>query len=166
MRLYEIDRLLEQFEALLAESGGELEIGMEEEWQRLISSRDDKWRAYIAMIRQMDAEAAAFKLEAERLGAAAKSRVSSAAWLKARLLASMDDAGIDEVKTEIGKLKIMSAPNRPVLLRVELRNLPDELVRVRREPNMVAIGAELKAGNLAVKELAEFGPASRYVRIF
>ena len=166
MRLFEIDRQLEQFEALLAESGGELDEGKEAEWTHLIESREDKWRAYIAMIRQMDAEAYAFKAEAERLAASAKTRTASAAWLKTRLLASMDDAGIAEIKTEIGKLKVMSAPNRPVVLRVEIEDLPPEFVRVRKEPNMIAIGTELKAGNPAVEELAEFGPASRYVRIF
>ena len=166
MRLFEIDRQLEQFESLLAESGGELNGEAEAEWQRLINAREDKWRTYIAMIKQMDAEASAFKAEAERLAASAKTRSASAAWLKTRLLASMDDAGIGEVKTEIGKLKVMAAPNRPVVLRVEIADLPAEFVRVRLEPNMIKIGAEIKAGNPAVSGLAEFGPASRYVRIF
>lgn len=166
MRLYEIDRHLEQFEACLAEGEGELNEEMEAQWQRLISIREDKWRAYVSIIKQLEAEEEAFKAEAERLKKASQARSRGVSWMKDQLLLSLDQAELIEVKTEIGKIQIMSAPNRPVLLKVQAMSLPPEYRRITISADLAHIGKELKAGNQTVAEFAELGPASRYVRIF
>lgn len=167
MRLFEIDRELEAFESRLSETEGELNEEMEKEWQHLIENREDKWRSYIAVILQLQAEETGYTVEVDRLKKAAKTRANSASWLKQQLLWSLEQAGIKEAKTDIGKVKIMQASQKPVVLKVEVKDLPDLFKRMPPvEARLSEIAQGLKDGDAEAEEVAEFGEAKRYVRIF
>ena len=166
MRLYEIDREIEEFEGLLAEAEGELNEEMEKDWQRLIENREDKWRSYIAVVRQLEAEETGYQAEVDRLKKAVQARTKSITWLKQQLLWSLDQAGMTEAKTDIGKVKIMKASSRPVLLKVKIEDLPEVYTRILVEPKLSEIGKGLKDHDPMAEEVAEFGPAKLYVRIF
>lgn len=167
MRLFEIDRELERFEGRLADVDGELDEEMEGEWQHLIENREDKWRSYIAVILQLQAEETGYAVEAERLRKAARTRANSVVWLKQQLLWSLEQAGIKEAKTDIGKVKIMKASQRPVVLKVEVKDLPEEYKRIPPvEARLSEIAQGLKEGNIEAEGVAEFSEAKHYVRIF
>lgn len=166
MRLYEIEKGLEEFETRLADAEGELTPEMEKEWQKLIDCRADKWRSYIAIIRQLEMEEEGYRAEAERLMRSVKSRTNGVKWLKLQMLLSMQNAGIEEIKTDIGKLKIMLAPTQSVKLHVPSILLPADLQRVTIEANLQEIAKRLKAHDPETERLAWLEEKKPYVRIF
>lgn len=164
-RLYEIDAQLEDFEARLAEHDGNLTPEIEVEWEALIGEREDKWVAYIAMIRQMEAEAATHKAEADRLSRASATRSTAAGWLKERLVVSMDNAGITEARTPIGKLRVLEASQAPLIVDVTPEELPPQYQRVRINADSAALRADMAAGDIQ-DGLCHLGTRTRYVRIY
>ena len=118
------------------------------------------------MIRQLEAEEAGYQAEVDRLKKATQARTKSITWLKQQLLWSLDQAGMTEAKTDIGKVKIMKASSRPVLLKVKIEDLPEVYTRILVEPKLSEIGKGLKDHDPVAEEVAEFGPAKLYVRIF
>ena len=81
--------------------------------QRIYGLQDtisDKAEAYARIIRNLKADAEAYKAEAQRLTAKQRAAESAIDGLKSRLLDAMNAIGADEIKTTIGKWRVQMNP--------------------------------------------------------
>ena len=166
LSLYQLDDQLAEIEDALLEAGGEIDDDTDARLGELLDAREDKVDGYIALIRTYEASATAFKEEESRLSANRRAAENAAKRLKARLLHSMTERGERELKGRLGKAKVQASGSRPVNLLVDVEDLPDELVRRTVAPDLSAIKAALKEGSADMTQIAEFGPASTFVRIY
>lgn len=166
LSLYQLDDQLAEIEDALLDAGGEIDDDLDAKLDELLDARDDKVDGYIAIIRTYEATATAFKEEEQRLAANRRAAENAAKRLKARLLDSMRQHGETEIKGRLGKAKVQRSGTRPVVVLCDLEDLPEDLVRRTAAPDLAAIKDALKEGTADMTQIAEFGPASEYVRIY
>src|SRR5271169_6659542 len=104
MKLYEISADIERL--LSQDEDGELPPDVAKQLDLLQVQLDEKADAICRFRAGLVAEAAAYKAEAERLEARAKSFERHADWLKAYLMNTMERLGLDKIKTELFSLRI------------------------------------------------------------
>lgn len=109
---------------------------------------ENKAANVVAYIRNVEAEAEAYKAEAARLLAGGKRREKAAAALKEYLAVEMRRCNLDECKAGLADLKFVKTP-----WAVEMdpgADLPEEYLRFKPapapEPDKAKIAADLKAG--------------------
>lgn len=152
--LYEIKTDLDALAALLAEVGGDVtEAEAEAAIDAWLRETDDAMRVkldnYAALIREIDARGNTRMEEAARLTALARIDHASTDRMKARVLAFLEEQGIEKVETARFRLTVCGNGGRtPLKLLVNPEDLPTawrEAV-VTYRPLSDAIRAELEAG--------------------
>lgn len=154
--LYEIGADLDALAALLDEVGGdvteaEAEAAIDQWLQETGEAVKDKLDRYAALLRELSARAAARAEESARLAALAAVDENNAARLKARVLAFLQERGVDRVETARFRLTVCANGGRaPLRLLVPPSDIPsawtEQVVSLR--PRTEAIRAELEAGIL------------------
>jgi hypothetical protein len=166
LNLYQIDQDLQLIEAALVEANGEIDDDLDQRYNALLDSRDDKHRSYVAVIRRLEASAAAVKEERQRLQDNERALTASAKRLKDRLCASMIAAGEDLVETPLGKLRVQTASSAPLELLVEPEQLPEHFRRVSISADVAALKHAIEEGDAGALSFARIGEPSKYVRIY
>ena len=144
MKLYEISSaILAAFDQ--TDDNGELLPGVEERLTELEGALNDKADNIAALMRTCEAEAAAYRGEADRLGQLAGSAAAKADRLKRYLKAELERAGIAKLDCPRFKLAIQrnSVPSVAIAFDAEI---PDQFARVRRELDTKAVIEAVKAG--------------------
>lgn len=107
-------QLTTEYAALMAEYDmAEDEQQREEVWQMIDALQDDigdKAEAYARIIRNLQADAEAYKAESQRLARKQKAAEAAVDGLKRRLLDAMKYTGATEITTSIGKWRVQMNP--------------------------------------------------------
>ena len=164
MRLYDLTAELLNFEEELQENYGEITEDMQERYDELLTLTRDKMENYIKLIRNMEAERDAIKVEADRLSTRAKTKDNSIKSLKELLRYSMDALDMGKVNTTVGSISVRQAPKVKTHIR-EDAIVPARFMRAKYEPDLKAIAEALEAGDAEAEEIAYFGEPTRYVTI-
>lgn len=158
MNLYELtavyQRLQNQIEAgedvegILAVIGDELE---------------SKADGYARVIRNMEAQASAFKEEEKRIAENRKRLENGVERLKQNLFDSMKATGKVKFKTDLFSFAIQKNGGAdPVIVDVPTDDLPDDLVQITEKPDLKAIAAYIKeTGDLTYAHFGERGESLR-----
>ncbi len=160
------DELLHLLERLEASEG------LDEETTRLVDAYlldveqalEDKVDRYVALMRELELRAQARRKEAERLLARARRDERQLAFLRERLIAALRRLGRMKLETRRYRVAVYQSGQPPVALRVPVEALPDELVRIRREPDLKAIRQALEEGRIGA-DIAVLGEPKWTVRI-
>lgn len=146
MRLYE---LAEAYQAVLAEieeSDGVLSEDLEVRLDDIADNLVAKVDACAAMVRTLEAEAAAYKEEADRLTHRRKTAEHAALRLKGYLKVCLEVAGERKVKGSRFTVAIQANPASVELDEQDPEAIPLQFVRVKKEVDKTAIKAALQAG--------------------
>ncbi len=170
--LYAIGEDLLALEELLTELGGdvsdaELEAAIDAWFGALGAERDQKLDSYAALIREMEARAAARREEARRLTALAQVDDNAAKRLKARLLWFFQQHRIDEaIDTPRFRLKKCRAGGKLPLV-LDPAAQPEDVEERFRQVTFSFDGDAVRAALDAGEELsfARYGERTEYVRI-
>ena len=165
LNLFHLDAELAVIEEHLVNADGEIDDELDQRFNDLLDAREDKHRAYVALIRRADATAEAYGAEAKRLADQANPHRRTADRLKRRLLESMIARGEEKVDTGIGVVAVRKASTRPVVLDVEPEALPEEWRVVTVSADKRAIAAALKAGDETLAGLAHLGDAAPFLSL-
>ncbi len=122
---------------------------------------------YVNFIRQLEAEAAAAKLEAERYAQMAEIRESAVKRLKEAMVRHLDETGRTEAKTASNRKICIQKNGGKAPLRIEdgmdLAKLPPVYIKIVRSVNTDAVRQALNAGEQL--EWAKLGDVGRHLRI-
>ena len=143
MRLYEIDNNFRALWQKIAEQEGEI---TEEDMQALNDlelAKNDKLEGYGVIIREMETEIAECDAEVNRIKELAQTKRNKVERLKKYLQEFMIHNEID--KFESVKVKL-SFRKSQILEFMEGAELPDELMRIKKEPDKVAIKDYIEHG--------------------
>jgi hypothetical protein len=144
LKLYEISAaILAAFDQ--TDDNGELLPGVEERLTELEGALNDKADNIAALMRTCEAEAAAYKTEADRLGQLAGSAAAKADRLKRYLKAELERAGIAKLDCPRFKLAIQKNSVPSVILAAGAE-IPDGFARIKRELDTKAVIEAVKAG--------------------
>lgn len=158
MNLYELtatyQRLQNQIEAgedydgILAVIGDELE---------------SKADGYARVMRNMEAQAVAFKEEEKRIAEKRKRLEAGVEKLKQNLFDSMKATGKTKFKTDLFSFSIQKNGGAdPVIVDVPTDDLPDDLVQITEKPDLKAIAEYIKeTGDLSYAHFGERGESLR-----
>lgn len=138
----------EDVEGILAVIGDELEA---------------KADGYARVIRNMEAQAEAFKAEEKRIAENRKRLEAGIERLKQNLFESMKATGKEKFKTELFSFSIQKNGGAdPVIVDVPTDDLPDDLVQITEKPDLKAIAAYIKeTGDLTYAHFGERGESLR-----
>ena len=158
MNLYELtavyQRLQDQIEAgedyegILAVIGDEIET---------------KADGYARVIRNMEAQASAFREEEKRIAENRKRLEASVDRLKQNLFDSMKATGKEKFKTDLFTFSIQkNGGSIPVIVDVDTSDLPDDLVQITEKPDLKAIAKYIEeTGDLTYAHFGERGESLR-----
>lgn len=167
LNLYEIDSELADLEAALIEAGGEIDEETEARFDALLDAREDKWRAYHAVSRRLNASAETVAAEIDRLSARHDALKRAADRVDGRLLESQIRNGHKSVESPIMKTTVSYAAP-PLELLVDEAEVPTRFRKALPPPapkaDKRAIAAALKAGDLEAASVARFGERKAYLR--
>jgi hypothetical protein len=143
----------------------ELKLWFEELKEERLEERDRKLDNYAALIAELNARAEARRHEAKRLTSRAQADESKARSLKSMLQWFFSQHGYSSIETARYRLTLARNGGKAPLCIDEcpLETLPDEFVKVTREPNTEAIRAALEAGQEL--EFAWLGERAYSIRI-
>lgn len=138
----------EDVEGILAVIGDELEA---------------KADGYARVIRNMEAQASAFKEEEKRIAENRKRLENGVERLKQNLFESMKATGKTKFKTDLFSFSIQKNGGAdPVIVDVSTDELPDDLVQITEKPDLKAIAAYIKeTGDLTYAHFGERGESLR-----
>lgn len=139
----------EDYDGILAVIGDEIE---------------EKADGYARVIRNMEAQAAAFKEEEKRIAEKRKRLEAGVEKLKQNLFDSMKKTGKTDFKTELFSFKIQkNGGKQPVIVDVkDTSELPDDLVKITEAPDLEAIRTYIEeTGDLSYAHLGERGESLR-----
>ena len=144
MKLYEISAaILAAFDQ--CDENGELLPGVEERLTQLECELSDKADNIAALMRTCEAEAGAYRAEADRLGQLAGSAAAKADRLKRYLKTELERAGI--TKMDCPRFKLTIAKNSvPSVVLAAGADIPDAFARIKRELDTKAVIETVKAG--------------------
>jgi hypothetical protein len=172
MTLYDVSLEGMQIAGLLTENEGELTPELEARIDALMQAGPDRLEAAAMVVRDIEADAEACKLEAKRLTERAKSFENNAQRLKDRMAIALDAAFSGKVKTARFTLWTQKSPDTIIFdLREgftldELAAGEPELVRIKKELDKSKLrelyeSGEALPGSIYVEEV----PGKRYARI-
>lgn len=160
--LYDIDAQLAALAAAIQDAEGEVDEETSAAFDALLDAREDKADAYIALIKNAEADAlalagqvAAFNPEIARLTARQKAATALAERLKGRLLDSMGAAGEKAITGRLGKINRQRSVSKSVALLVDPTDLPDRFRRETIEADKVALKKALAEQDPDAIRLAE-----------
>lgn len=169
MKLYEIPEMFRELEVSLTESEGELTPELEKKFDDFLRSGKDKLEAGAMVMRGFELEADACKQEAHRLTVRALALENNATRLKRLILYALDGAFAGKVKTALFTIwGQTSAPTQSIDLApmVDLKDLPETFVRVKRELAKDAVKDALKKGEAIPEEIIVTEmPGTRFLRV-
>jgi hypothetical protein len=137
MKLYEVPEAYRQLD-LLAQEGEDVSDAL----LQLDGEVSSKAEAVIYVLRNIDSEADAYAAEIKRLTDRKRVADNNAARIKDYLRRTMEGAGIERIKAGTFSVTLSAGPER-----IEIDNeslVPEEFVRVKREPSKVALLAHYK----------------------
>ena len=125
---------------------------------------EDKADAYAVVIAQLSTDAQALDAEIKRLTARKKSLENNAAYIKKSLQGALEAVGKQKLKTLRYTFTIAKNGGKaPLIMHVTADELPDNLVKIKREVDTDRIRVLLDAGKGA--EWAEYGDRGTSLRI-
>ena len=152
-KLFDISEDLLTLSDLLEEQKGdvtETEAAFDAWFAELGSERDEKLDGYAWLISSLESDAEALKSEIDRLRARKSAFENKAKSLKSRLEAFLKIQGIEKIQTTRHTFALQKPGGKPrFILSDEFdghpEELPEHLRRVKFEPDLVAIRAEVEA---------------------
>lgn len=164
MNLYELTGDILKLQDLLA-SG---EVVDAELLKDVISDTEADYEAkiesYAMVIKNLSADIAALKEEADRLNSRRKTLEANIDSLKSRMFDSMKATNTPKIKGRLFTISIQANGGKiPVIVDVDTADLPDELVKIEEKPDLDAI-SKFIAANPDTK-LAHFGERGESLRI-
>jgi len=141
MKLYEIS---EAIFCLLGETEEEMTDEQAAALAALEMAFEQKADSILKYRQSLVAEAAASKAEEDRLAARRRALTKKADWLADYLLSEMSGLGIKKIAASVHKAAICIGP--PKVSIEDVGTLPDEFVRIVREPDRNALKEAAKAG--------------------
>lgn len=152
-KLFEIAQDMRALDELIDESGGELSPEVEAAWESMASGLYEQEAAKaeysINWIRKLESEAAAARAEAEQYLKHATTRENRVKRIKAMWLMHLESTGRGKIETATQRVLARQANGgvTPVILAENLdpSTIPDDLVIVRRVPDLEAIRKRLEA---------------------
>lgn len=143
-------------------------IESDEDYESVLDTIDDaieiKADGYARVIRNMEAQAAAFKEEEKRLALKRKHCEAAISRLKQNLFESMKSTGKTKFKTDLFTFSIQKNGGKiPVIVDVkDTSELPDELVKITESPDLEAIRKYIEeTGDLSYAHFGERGESLR-----
>lgn len=164
MNLYELTGDILKLQDLLA-SG---EVVDAELLKDVISDTEADYEAkiesYAMVIKNLSADIAALKEEADRLNSRRKTLEANIDSLKSRMFDSMKATNTPKIKGRLFTISIQANGGKiPVIVDVDTADLPDNLVKIEEKPDLDAI-SKFIAANPGTK-LAHFGERGESLRI-
>lgn len=159
MNLYELTAVYQRLQDQI-ESGEDYDGILEVIGDEIETKAD----GYARVIRNMEAEAAAFKAEEKRLAEKRKVCENAVDRLKKNLFDSMKATGKEKFKTELFSFAIQGNGGKlPVIVDVkDTSELPDDLVKITEAPDLDAIRAYIEeTGDLTYAHFGERGESLR-----
>lgn len=147
MNLYTINKYYQDIIDELEENGGELTPELDVSLQINESELEEQVESYIKAIRNLEAEAEAFKKEAQMMKQKSDRAAKTAERLKENILTTLRVRGID--KRQFGNFTAAVRRNERVIVQEDmLEQLPDDFKRVKTtiEADKTALKTALKAG--------------------
>lgn len=121
-----------------------------------------KIESYCKVIRNIEADIEAFKIEAKRLNEKAKMLEGNRDRLKKAMFESMKATNTPKVKAGVFAVAIQKNGGKlPVIVDVETEYLPKELVKVVESPDLEAIAKLIDSGNTQYAHYGERGESLR-----
>lgn len=123
-----------------------------------------KLENYCKVIKNLEADVEALKNETKRLTDKKRSLENNIDRLKKAMFESMKQTNTSKVKGQVFTVAIQKNGGKaPVIVDVSTAELPDELVRIKEDPDIEAIRTYLE--NNPDSELAHFGERGESLRI-
>ena len=122
-----------------------------------------KLEQYAKVIRNLEADANAYKLEANRLNERRRVIENNIDRLKNHMFESMKATGINKVKGTLLNVSIQKNGGKlPVIVDCDVKDLPESVVKVVESPDLEAIRKLLDAGEC---DFARYGERGESLRI-
>jgi hypothetical protein len=169
VKLYEIPSEFAAIDMALAESDGELSPELEQQFDAFVRASKEKMEAGAMVMRGLQLDADACRLEAKRLLDRAASLEKNVGRLKGLLLVALDSAFRGKLKCQL--LTIWGQTSAPVTNfdlapGVELTDLPDSFVRVTRALAKDALKEAFRRGEKLPEEImVSEVPGTRFLRV-
>lgn len=139
MNLYELTERMQMVQDLL-ESDEFDEQTIADTLDAVEGAYEYKMENCCKVIKNLEADIEALKAEAKRLTDKRRTLENNIDRLKARMFESMKITGKEKIKGSVFTLTIQKNGGKaPVVLDVDVEELPDNLVRVKEEPDIEAI---------------------------
>ena len=146
MRLYQLPAAFAEIEAMTCDDG-ELSSEAMEKLTSLEMALESKIEACCRVVRHFEANATAYKTEAERLSRNAAAAASNAKRLKEYMQMVLETLNLPRVETELFKVRIQhNPPSVKISESVYATRLPEEFQRVIIEPDKSALMEAFKSG--------------------
>lgn len=158
MNLYELTAVYQRLQNQI-ENGEDVDGILEVIGDELEAKAD----GYARVIRNMEAQASAFKEEEKRIAENRKRLEAGVERLKQNLFESMKATGKEKFKTELFSFSIQKNGGAlPVIVDVPTEKLPDELVQITEKPDLKAIAKHIEeTGDLSYAHFGERGESLR-----
>lgn len=162
MNLYELTANYLALQQMIEDPEADMQM-INDTMEAIDGDIEDKADGYAKMIKNMEASIVAIKAEQDRLTARKNLLELGIKTLKKNLEASMIATGKRKFKTDLFSFSIQKNGGKaPVILDVaDTSELPDELVRIKEEPDMEAIRNMLDQGECKFAHYGERGEGLR-----
>ena len=162
MNLYELTANYLALQQMIEDPEADMQM-INDTMEAIDGDIEDKADGYAKMIKNMEASIVAIKAEQDRLTARKNLLDLGIKTLKKNLEASMIATGKRKFKTDLFSFSIQKNGGKaPVILDVaDTSELPDELVRIKEEPDMEAIRKMLDQGECKFAHYGERGEGLR-----
>ena len=160
-RLYEITGNILALQELLENPLDDEDI-LKDTLEAVQGEYEAKIESYCKVIRNIEADIEAFKIEDKRLSEKAKMLENNRDRLKKAMFESMKATNTDKVKGQLFTVAIQRNGGKlPVIVDVETAYLPKELVKVTESPDLEAIAKLIDSGNTQYAHYGERGESLR-----
>ena len=162
MNLYELTANYLALQQMIEDPEADMQM-INDTMEAIDGDIEDKADGYAKVIKNMEASIVAIKAEQDRLTARKNLLELGIKTLKKNLEASMIATGKRKFKTDLFSFSIQKNGGKaPVILDVaDTSELPDELVRIKEEPDMEAIRNMLDQGECKFAHYGERGEGLR-----
>lgn len=161
--IYELTAELMKLQAMLLQADEENEAEIAEALQIADAELEGKAEGYAHVIRNIEADISALKAEEQRLNAKRKSAEKAVERLKNTLFQAMARTGKTKIKAGTFDLRIaQNGGALPIVVDVPVDELPDDLTKIKREPDKAALAEYIEAtGDLSYAHFGERGASLR-----